>query len=1010
MARTIFGPTYCVVEAIHHLLQYLALGDTEDFDAALQLIDQALTSPEGLGDHDARWVASHLRFLADEMGAGSVWSLLPPDLPASAKQAFTLSSPPILALWKPQRELLRPETTNEDGQALDALHENVRRIVLSVPTSAGKTLISQLLTVSFLARSDSSVCYVVPQRSLGREIRRDLNSRLLLLGKSLSRELPEFAASVDQFFREVFGEDEIFPISFDRALGDVSIMTPEGLDQALRRDPDDVLKQYGMFVFDEVHLIKEKSRGFKLESVLSFLHLHTRDTEHKIVLLSAALGNAGQLAAWMSSDGPAKLLESDWRGPRRLHAVFNTDIRWNDYTVQDVPRARGNLSKRLVYDTYGRVRLRPAHGQSQAVETTEPIGQTVFRATAQLERDSSPEGPKSTPSYRMLADIVRHVGQAGPVLVFRSTRAGAVAMANAVGEGLEALQQCEDLAEMAREKLSEKHPLPGLLAKGVAFHHAGLPIDIQEAIEDGLRAGLLNYVTATTTLAEGVNLPVRTVVLAENSYPGQSPETHLTGSRLVNAVGRAGRATKETEGWVILARNAAPTESDFDLFEPAEDDLRVSSVLLEASALEALAVFEEALRAGEDAVLSAHDELAEFTKYVWFILAAQEELTSAERSPDPMTAFAGTLAYRQLDAELRARYESVVEAVTSRYAQLDRESRIRWSRTGAGLQTSRRLDDLARRVADTWSLTDLTSEADPGSVLTFLEEVGVLDAMLDFNECPRTGLQFQSKQGKNGQTFTVSPGDLLAEWVSGASLLGISERLFSRIESETKRIEQAVDTVTDFCEHYFAWMLAALAALVNAHLEADRAEAEFPTNLATLVRYGVRSKHAVELLTSGVHSRDVANSIAEAFEYEGVDPNGTVAWLSAVGIDGWRERFSATNLDARELLEYCRDQDRSILQELLGSGVTSFRLEGWKEAASDGRLELACDDLSSSPAPVVVHEIAGGERRSLGAVPIMRHIEVQALMSAGLEMNLELRGGELSISLMGFRGDVPGDL
>jgi replicative superfamily II helicase len=85
-----------------------------------------------------------------------------------------------------------------------------------------------------------------------------------------------------------------------------------------------VLDRFGLFVFDEVQLLAEQGRGFTLESLLAFLHWRTQDTPHRLVLLSAALGNRGQLMSWLDPNGEGVLLSSSWRGPRRLHAVFTT--------------------------------------------------------------------------------------------------------------------------------------------------------------------------------------------------------------------------------------------------------------------------------------------------------------------------------------------------------------------------------------------------------------------------------------------------------------------------------------------------------------------------------------------------------------------------------------------------------------------------------------------------------------------------------------------------------------
>ena len=113
---------------------------------------------------------------------------------------------------------------------------------------------------------------------------------------------------------------------------------------------------------------------------------------------------------------------------------------------------------------------------------------------------------------------------------------------------------------------------------------------------------------ATSTLTEGVNLPVRTVVIAETRYDGQPVDAQLRGARLVNAIGRAGRATRESEGWIVLCRQAPEADSDFDLLKPGDDQLEVRSRLATEQALDELAEFEDAMRARVDAVFERAGE------------------------------------------------------------------------------------------------------------------------------------------------------------------------------------------------------------------------------------------------------------------------------------------------------------------------------------------------------------------------------------------------------------------
>ena len=112
--------------------------------------------------------------------------MLPPDVPALVREAFTIGSPPVLTLWEPQRDLLTGDRSPFDP--------GVRRMVLAVPTSSGKTLIAQMLAVEYLERAGRSVCYVAPTRSLCREVRRAMTSRVRVLQKETGPDLPDFPA------------------------------------------------------------------------------------------------------------------------------------------------------------------------------------------------------------------------------------------------------------------------------------------------------------------------------------------------------------------------------------------------------------------------------------------------------------------------------------------------------------------------------------------------------------------------------------------------------------------------------------------------------------------------------------------------------------------------------------------------------------------------------------------------------------------------------------------------
>ena len=181
------------------------------------------------------------------------------------------------------------------------------------------------------------------------------------------------------------------------------------------------------------------------------------------------------------------------------------------------------------------------------------------------------------------------------------------------------------LVDFVRLQLGDDHPLVAVLPHGVGFHHAGLPIEVLEALEQAVRDDTLPYLTCTSTLTDGVNLPVRTVIIYDQTYEGQPEDARLRGARLVNAMGRAGRAGKETEGWIVLVRAAAPTEADFSDLNPDAEALTVTSSLATEAALHAFAALEQAMRDDEDALFRISDPATtDFISFVWLMLAIEE--------------------------------------------------------------------------------------------------------------------------------------------------------------------------------------------------------------------------------------------------------------------------------------------------------------------------------------------------------------------------------------------------
>jgi hypothetical protein len=958
LAGTMFGPAEHVVEASQALLRFLIFGDRGALDQGRLRLRRILGEDSEPATTNERWVAAHLLVLSDELDAASIWTCLPPDVPEAARRALTATSPPVLTLWPPQRELLAPQV---DGPAL--LSPKTSRAVLSIPTSAGKTLIAQILVLAELASDHRSVCLVAPQRSLVREIRRALLPRVRALQKRLSPDVPDFLADLSSDL-------------FDDEPPDVDVMTPERFAALLRADPEDVLTRYGLFIFDEAHLIGDTSRGFTLEGALSYLHWRTLDTDHRIILMSAAIGNQTTFQSWLETGETLPPFRSEWRGPRRLSAAYTTQVQWDDER-HDEPTGRERLH-RLAYPIKGLISFTvPGAGAgagagARSYVTTEPIGELVFKRNAAGGRGGKDE--RSTPHYQHVAALATFLEHAGPVLTVTGTRPDAQRLAGALASERDRVPRLRRARDAVASMLDDDHPLVDMLERGVAFHHAGLPLEVLALVEDELRSGRLTHLVSTTTLTEGVNLPVHTVVLAETRWDGS--EVHLSGPRMLNALGRAGRAGIETEGWVFFAPSGeAPRDPERHL--PNPDQLQIRSMLADQVTLDEFVAFEQRRRNAADAVFSELPAgLDSFTSFVWYLLAC-EELLGAVLTEELLDEVVETLfAARQIDESALERLRSFAHDVRETYVAADPSRRRVWARAGSSIRSAIRLDELGERLA-----AAAVPQEDRGEVhaaIALLGETGVLEAALALPEVEDDVWRFRATP--RGDDITVGLADAIERWTSGQPLAVMADELLGSVPHRPWRLEQLVDRVSRGFGHSVSWMTATLLERANAILATEHEEPICP-NLPLYVRFGVDSPLALWLVTRTLRNRDVAVRVQRLAAEEEIDDEDFPAWLGSIPVEDWSAMFGAGPSDALDLLDAISDGEADVLRRLLDGEEVEIPVSADVPA---GELQLTVEQAPDIPV------VGIGAEGQFFAVDGQWQADLRTVMATGVQIAAHL--------------------
>jgi helicase len=290
---------------------------------------------------------------------------------------------------------------------------------------------------------------------------------------------------------------------------DVLVLTNEKMDSLIRHESS-WISDVGLFVADEVHLIGERERGPTLEMILAIIrkmHSHAQ-----ILALSATVSNSAEIAEWLKCD----LVETNWRPTKLFEGVYeNGTILMND----------GN-----------RVKI---HSYSNAA--------------IDVAIDSIDKGEQA--------------------LIFAATRKRACSLAAKAAEGvLRRLDRTEkEKAATASlqirtkgEDLELTSNLSTLVSKGVAFHHAGLGASSREIVEEAFKTGVIRLLVATPTLAAGVNLPARRVVLSSilrynADYGTNMPISVLEYKQLC---GRAGRPKYDTFGEAIIIAESGVSSTD----------------------------------------------------------------------------------------------------------------------------------------------------------------------------------------------------------------------------------------------------------------------------------------------------------------------------------------------------------------------------------------------------------------------------------------------------------------
>lgn len=888
--------------ALSYFLEYAKTGAEPLLGTAESLLDDGIQLAVDMRFADWWWYYSSVRVMVSSYRRHSFWENLRPLLADETAAPMTTRyiranlrlTTPVVELW-PSQVTAVPHLFQANGR---------KNLCLRMPTSAGKTKIAELAILRFLTghqfNSDAKCVYVAPFRSLAVEVEQTLKKVFLPLGVRVS---------------ELYGGFELTVA--DKLLIEktqILVATPEKLDALFRFTPE-LVSAIKLVILDEGHIISpttdyltlRKARGLKYEVFLVRLVQRFKSADTRLLFLSAVMPNADQFAEWITGDREG-LVSSDWRPSRLMmgEALWNGKSVTLEYTHADRKPleqkcfVRGFVTQESGDALPGR-RKKPFpkdDDEALALTAIEFAARGLTMVFVARKTSAEPFGRTVRDSIQLRRKMAEATGGTFALPVEPSHRT--------------AIAAC---AALVREHMGEHCDVATFLEEGFVVHHGNLPQAVRLELERLVRAGAVSLVIATTTLAQGVNFPIHTVLVHSLDHGNNDLVSPMN---FWNICGRAGRGMRENEGQVLFFvcesfdewRSSSSRKKWLKKYSidrqrgiwqkycaderkkrlgyiSAYGNYQVTSMLrelvfkvidlwkeqhgtvdvpalCEALANHTLELFAPSEKLDLDNVLSSLDS---------FLLALTEGREEEEISTDTFQ----DILHRSL-LHLQLTDKSELDTVNALFT-----ARMRYVRTKHSDVVKRRqfyrlglpLRDCEKIDAARTDLVALYSKAANYLKWTASERSEHLADVAEF--------LFQLSEIAPSQALPDCWRRLLFLWVSGRAPTEIAED--AEVTAEGVTAYQVSRWIDDVCGYRLPWGYNVLALYVKEIVEATAGE--WPNvcdYYSAFAKYGVHEPVACWLLTFGVPSRRVAMQVAAAVEEELADPDALLKWLQGDGL------------------------------------------------------------------------------------------------------------------------------
>lgn len=675
--------------------------------------------------------------------------------------------------------------------------------VLQMPTSAGKTLLAEFyIVVTRSLLPQSKIVYVVPSRALVNQVYHDL--RIDLSSLNLNVEKISSVNEIDPSENTFLKADDI----------DILVSTPEKMDLLIRRNHPSV-DNVSLFIIDEAHMISSGERGARLELLMAILRRERPNA--KFLLLSPFLpGDRTAIQEWL---GGGNTIEVDWKPSEKLVIGINaTKIKTTTEFILS-PYAAPYKENYII-----------EHELSQSFKTRgkNNVLEYVCKKYAQKEKT---------------------------LLILCQGRTSANNIAKSISDILGLSDIFDTDIQLVQKYLEEEIGcstlFSQLLSKGVAIHHAGLSDETKLLIEHLIREKHIQYVCATTTIAEGVNFPVSSVYF-DTLYKGQSKkENLLTSNDFWNIAGRAGRTMVDDYGKIILPFNSKGNrQKAIDIVQKSAEELVsvLSKLFIDRDAI--LNILSNSDLAFPYLLYHYKDSFGPLFQYFIHLL----NVSKNEYVQDVEDLFKDSFLYSKLNVVERSEFielcSKIYQAIDSKYSSISGLLSFA-DKTGFSVPSVLKIMTENSKNStisnlESWTPENLFNRLNPTNLT---EKVKVIATLRE------------TELGTDSNKSSFNPelvAKMLISWVHGDKL-----NVISGIHPHFKN-EDITQQITDFVTYMngarfkASWGLSALEGIVKG-VDKDINDSYVPS----FVYYGVNNKKSLALRMIGI-PRSLSMSLSEA--------------------------------------------------------------------------------------------------------------------------------------------------